>query len=288
MVKVAYLPQKLLEHKLLAFLKEDMEFGDITTENMPDREVKAHIIAKESGMICGLKFVEILLESVGLKYNNAKKDGDQVTPENIVLIIEGSSKLILAVERTILNLIMRLSGIATKTKTLVNMAAESKKAIKIASTRKTTPGFRYFEKYAVKIGGGDTHRWSLSDMILIKENHLALYQGTVIPELIAKFRQDSSFSKQIDIEVETIKQLEEALTANPDIIMLDNFLPDQIHQAIKILNKHRSGIHPLIEISGGINEENLEEYLISGIDVISLGALTHSVKPLDFSLKIQK
>lgn len=284
---MTYLPEKIIEEKLITFLKEDMEFGDITTENMPDKEVTANIFAKEAGIVCGLKFLKILLKSVGLNFTEIKKDGDQINPGDIVLIIEGRSQLILTVERTILNLIMRLSGIATYTKSLVGLVVNSGKSIKIASTRKTTPGFRYFEKYAVKIGGGDTHRWNLSDMVLIKENHLALHQGIEIPDLIEKIRKDLSFSKKIDIEVETINQLENALTANPDIIMLDNFQPDEIHQAIRIIRERSNTIKPLIEISGGINQENLKEYLISGVDVISLGALTHSVKAIDFSLKIQ-
>jgi nicotinate-nucleotide pyrophosphorylase (carboxylating) len=286
-VNLAYLPEKLLEQKLLDFLKEDIEFGDITTENMPDMKVKAHIITKDSGYICGLEFVKILLESVGLKISNIKNDGDQVTPGTIVLKMEGSNKLILSVERTILNLLIRLSGITTQTRKLMNKISESKSEIRIAATRKTTPGFRYFEKYAVKVGGGDTHRWNLSDMILIKENHLAFYSETSYNSLISKLKENSSFSKKIEIEVESITQFKEALAANPDIIMLDNFPPEQIHQAIKIIKNQGNNINPLIEISGGINEKNFEEFIISGVDIISLGALTHTVTPLDISLELQ-
>ena len=284
---MAYLPKKLLEQKLLDFLKEDIDFGDITTENMPEKNVRAKIIAKESGFICGLEFVQILLESVGLAVSSSKDDGDQIAPGTILLEIEGNSKLILAVERTILNLLIRLSGITTQTRKLVNLIDKSKKTIRIAATRKTTPGFRYFEKYAVKVGGGDTHRWNLSDMILIKENHLALYSETTFNNLITKLRKNSSFSKMIEIEVESLDQFEKALTANPDIIMLDNFNPNQIRQAIQIIKNQERNRYPLIEISGGINENNLEEFLISGVDIISLGALTHTVTPLDISLEIQ-
>ena len=160
-------------------------------------------------------------------------------------------------------------------------------SIKIASTRKTTPGFRYFEKYAVKVGGGDTHRWSLSDQILIKENHIAMFKGELINEVLTKYQKLSSFSKKIDIEVETLEEFQLVLDLHPDIIMLDNFTPDKIQEAISLMNDHISGKKPLIEISGGISPENLEKFLIKGVDIISMGALTHSVRSLDFSLKIQ-
>lgn len=224
---------------------------------------------------------------MGLKSYSEKKDGDIITPKDLILTIEGSSKLILVVERTILNLLMRLSGISSQTKTLVDIVKKSNKPIVIASTRKTTPGFRYFEKYAVKIGGGDPHRWSLSDSILIKENHLVLFNNENIKEIVTKFKLLSSFTKKIDIEVETIEEFEEILESDPDIIMLDDFTPDQIYKSIEILNYHKLSKKPLIEISGGINADNIESYLLSGVDIISIGALTHSVKSIDFSLKIQ-
>jgi len=210
-----------------------------------------------------------------------------IAQKDVILTIEGSSKLILVVERTILNLLMRLSGVATQTKTLVDIVKKSNKPIVIASTRKTTPGLRYFEKYAVKIGGGDPHRWSLSDTILIKENHLVLFQNENIKDVITKFKQVSSFTKKIDIEVETMEEFEEVLESDPDIIMLDDFTPDQINKSIEIMNRRKLIKKPLIEISGGINAANIENYLISGVDILSIGALTHSVKSIDFSLKIQ-
>jgi nicotinate-nucleotide pyrophosphorylase (carboxylating) len=167
------------------------------------------------------------------------------------------------------------------------MISNSKLSIKVASTRKTTPGFRYFEKYAVKTGGGDTHRWSLSDEILIKENHLALFKGELIDEILRKYQQQTSFTRKIDIEVTTLEEFEKVLNIHPDIIMLDNFTPEKIHQAIAWMNDRISGRKPLIEISGGIKPENPEKYRINGVDIISIGALTHTVRSLDFSLKIQ-
>jgi nicotinate-nucleotide pyrophosphorylase (carboxylating) len=284
---LAYLPEKLLEKKLLLFLQEDIDFGDITGELVPEKDVVAKLFAKQHGVLCGLNFAQILLKSLGLKYHSEKKDGDIISPDDLILTIEGSSKLLLVVERTILNLLMRLSGIATQTKTLVDIVKKSNKQIVIASTRKTTPGLRYFEKFAVKAGGGDPHRWSLSDTILIKENHLVLFYNETIREVVKKYKQMASFTKKIDIEVETIQEFEEVLESDPDIIMLDDFTPDQIHKSIEKLNSRKSGKRPLIEISGGITPENLENYLLSGVDIISIGALTHSVKSIDFSLKIQ-
>ena len=284
---LAYIPPKLLESKLLQFLQEDLEFGDITSEITPDNLVYANLVAKEQGLVCGLEFSRILTEAVGLEVELFKTDGEKVNQNEKILTIKGSGKMILMVERTILNIIMRLSGISTQTKRLVDKISNANLSIKIASTRKTTPGFRYFEKYAVKVGGGDTHRWSLSDQILIKENHIAMFKGELINEVLTKYQKLSSFSKKIDIEVETLEEFQLVLDLHPDIIMLDNFTPDKIQEAISLMNDHISGKKPLIEISGGISPENLEKFLIKGVDIISMGALTHSVRSLDFSLKIQ-
>ncbi len=284
---LAYLPEKVLEKKLLLFLQEDINFGDITGEHVPEKDVMANLIAKQHGVLCGLDFAKILLKSLDLNIRFEKKDGDTIAPDDVILTIEGSSKLILVVERTILNLLMRLSGVATQTKSLVDIVKKSNKPIVIASTRKTTPGLRYFEKYAVKIGGGDPHRWSLSDTILIKENHLVLFPNENIKDIVTRFKQASSFTKKIDIEVESMEEFEEVLESDPDIIMLDDFTPDQIKKSIEILNNYKLSKKPLIEISGGINTGNIENYLLTGVDIISIGALTHSVKSIDFSLKIQ-
>ena len=284
---LSYLPEKMLEKMLLLFLQEDIGFGDITGEVVPEKNVTALLFAKQHGILCGLDFARILLKSLDLKCHSDKKDGDIIAPKDLILTVEGNSKLILIVERTILNLLMRLSGITTQTKTLVDIVKKADKPIVIASTRKTTPGLRYFEKYAVKIGGGDPHRWSLSDTILIKENHLVLFPNENIKEVVTKFKQVSSFTKKIDIEVEAMKEFEEVLESDPDIIMLDDFTPDQINESIKILNSKKMSKKPLIEISGGISADNIENYLLPGVDIISIGALTHSVKSIDFSLKIQ-
>ncbi|MFX0181710.1 MAG: carboxylating nicotinate-nucleotide diphosphorylase, partial [Candidatus Hodarchaeota archaeon] len=201
---MAYIPVKLLEQKLLNFLQEDIEYGDITSELIPNVPVQAIVFAKQEGVLCGITFVKILLESLGIKILNSCKDGNTIKPGDIILELEGSSREILVSERTVLNLLMRLSGIATKTQKIVNKVKETKQNIIIASTRKTTPGLRYFDKYAVKIGGGDTHRFSLSDTILIKENHLSLLGKKPIKSILLQSQASSSFTKKTEIEVENL------------------------------------------------------------------------------------
>ncbi len=285
---LAYIPNKLIEQKLLHFLQEDIEYGDITGELVPNIPVLAKIYAKQDCTLCGIKFTQILLNSFNIKSHSFFKDGDNVKNGDTVLKLKGLSRDILVLERTILNLLMRLSGIATYTQKLVKIVKNSNLNIKIASTRKTTPGLRYFEKYAVKVGGGDPHRWSLSDTILIKENHLKLFQKDSIKTILAKSQNNSSFTKKIDIEVENLKELTRALTFLPEIIMLDDFSVEDIKKAIQIIQQKQEGQRPLIEISGGISEKNINDYLISGIDILSIGALTHAAKSIDFTLKIKK
>lgn len=264
-----------------------MEYGDITTELIPEKEVEANIIVKQEGIVCGIEFALVLLNSIGLEAKKLKNDGEAVVKNDILITIRGEGKLILVVERTLLNILMRLSGIATQTRKLVEIANNSKTNIIIASTRKTTPGFRYFEKFAVKIGGGDPHRWSLSDSILIKENHIAMFKGKKIGEILLNYKKKTSFSKKIDIEIENLDEFEEIVKLEPDVIMLDNFQPNQIENALNILKGIKINKLPQIEISGGINEDNIENYLIPGVNIISLGALSHSTSSLDCSLKIQ-
>ncbi|MHA2328713.1 MAG: carboxylating nicotinate-nucleotide diphosphorylase, partial [Candidatus Hodarchaeales archaeon] len=217
---MAYLPPKIIEQKLLQFLNEDVVYGDITSELVPDTLVVAELTSKQKGIVCGVSFAKILLESLGVEVLISSKDGDTIEKGSIILRLKGSSRAILISERVVLNLLMRLSGIATQTMKLVKKTKRVRKNIVIASTRKTTPGFRYFEKYAVKIGGGDPHRWNLSDTILIKENHLKLLDEDPIPQIFNQSGKISSFTKKIDIEVENISELKNALKFSPEIIML--------------------------------------------------------------------
>ncbi|UCE14068.1 MAG: carboxylating nicotinate-nucleotide diphosphorylase [Candidatus Heimdallarchaeota archaeon] len=283
---MSYIPSKLLEQRLVQFLHEDIQYGDVTSELVPNVPVKAKVISKQEGILCGLKFVKILLKSLNVEVSTPFKDGEAIREGDEVLLLHGLSRPILVTERTILNLMMRLSGIATQTRNLVNKVHKSGQKMIIASTRKTTPGFRYFEKYAVKAGGGDPHRWNLSDTVLIKENHLKLLKEDAITTLLNQSKEVTSFSKKVDIEVENIAELKIALKFSPEIIMLDEFSINDIREAIEIVRTKSKQNPPLIEISGGITEQNIEDYFIPGVDIISVGALTHSVQALDFSMKI--
>ena len=283
---MGYLPEKLLEKKLINFIEEDVCYGDITSHLIPNKNVNAHIIAKEDAFVSGIKFCEILCQLFHIQTHSKYIDGSPIIKGDIVLEMKGLSRDILLIERTALNLLMRLSGITTYTQKLVKMVKDSGLNIKIAATRKTTPGLRFFEKYAVEIGGGDSHRMNLSDTVLIKENHLMISQDVDIDNILRIAFEKTSFSKKIEIEVENLKEFQIALAYNPDIIMLDDFSVDMIYEALKNLENIPAESRPLIEVSGGISGENLKKYLMNGIDIISIGSLTHSVRAIDFSLKI--
>jgi nicotinate-nucleotide pyrophosphorylase (carboxylating) len=282
---MSYMPKKLLEKKLLSFLTEDINYGDLTSELVPNIPIHANIISKQEGVVCGLDFAEILLKSLDVEVSSLFSDGDVVRKGDIVLQLRGLSRAILTSERTILNLLMRLSGIATQTQNLVNRIEQVNNRIILAATRKTTPGFRYFEKYAIRIGGGDPHRWNLSDTVLIKENHLRLLGEDAITSILNQSNKMTSFTKKVEIEVENLSELRIALNAQPDIIMLDDFSKEDIQEAIAIIKQTTDQI-PLIEVSGGITDQNIDNYIIPGIDIISMGILTHSAPAIDFSLKI--
>ncbi len=288
-LNMAYIPQKLLEQKLLQYLQEDIDFGDVTCDFILNVPIQAEVIAKQQGFLCGIHFAKILLESLGIEIINSLQDGDPIKEGECVLQIKGKSHEILLSERTVLNLIMHLSGISTHTRRIIDKVRNSKQKITIAATRKTTPGLRYFEKYAVKIVGGDPHRWNLSDMILIKENHLRLFGDKAIQTILQQSKKDSSFTKKVEIEVEDLTELKEALMFSPEIIMLDDFSIEMIKKAVNLVQQTPREKRPLIEISGGVTEDNIDDYLaISGIDIISIGALTHTVTALDLSMRITK
>ena len=283
-----FLPREIIEKKLFEFLKEDLGHGDITSSTLiPENvKVKAEIIAKEPGVIAGIEEAKILLESLGIKAEAKIKDGQKTSDEKTILKLEGNARTILAVERTLLNLISRMSGIATQTNRIVEKVRAAGYRTKIACTRKTAPGLEYFDKKAVRLGGGDTHRLHLDDMILIKDNHVAIIGG--IKEAVKIAKEKASFSKKIEAEVSSVDEAIEAARAGADIIMLDNFSPKQVREAVKKLEEEGIRDKVLVEVSGGINEENVLEFASMGVDIISLGTLTHSVKALDLSLEVKQ
>ncbi|MGB9740688.1 MAG: carboxylating nicotinate-nucleotide diphosphorylase [Candidatus Bathyarchaeia archaeon] len=281
-----FIPRKILEEKLQKILAEDIGQGDITTALIapPEKIVEAHIIVKENGVAAGIEEAKILLESLSLKVETLTADGARVKAGTVLMKIFGNARTILTAERTVLNILSRMSGIATTTRMLVEKIRKTKLQTKIACTRKTAPGLLYFDKKAVLIGGGDTHRLHLDDMILIKDNHIAVVGS--IKRAIAKAKEKASFSKKIEVEVSKIEDALNAAEAGVDIIMLDNFTPKKIREAIELLKKEGFYGKVMLEASGGITTKNFIEFASTGVDVISLGEITASPKTLDISLEV--
>ncbi|MCD6431229.1 carboxylating nicotinate-nucleotide diphosphorylase [Candidatus Bathyarchaeota archaeon] len=283
-----FLPRKILEEKLRSILTEDLGKGDVTTMLLipADSTAEAEVIARESGVIAGVEEAEVLAESLGLKVENLVSDGEEVKTGKVLMKISGKTRTILAAERTILNILSRMSGIATATRKLVNKLKRRKLKTRVACTRKVAPGLLYFDKKAVLIGGGDTHRLCLDDMILIKDNHIAVVGS--VEKAVKTAREKVSFSKKIEVEVTRVEDVLKAAKAGADIIMLDNFHPKQIEKAVKTLKKSGFYGKVLLEASGGITAKNILEFASTGVDVVSLGEITHSVKALNISLEITK
>jgi nicotinate-nucleotide pyrophosphorylase (carboxylating) len=283
-----FMPRKVLEEKLKQLLAEDVGQRDVTTVAIVPSEltVEAVVIAKEAGIVAGIEEIVILAESLGLSVKAEVADGEKIRNRQIIMQVSGNAQTILSAERTMLNLLSRMSGIATATRRLTEKLKKANSTAKIAATRKTAPGLLYFDKKAVFIGGGDPHRLRLDDMILVKDNHIAI-AGSV-ENAVKRAKQNTSFSKKIEVEVTSGTDALKAAEAGADIIMLDNFSPKQIREAVKALKKAGFFGKILLEISGGITAENLLDYASTQVGIISLGELTHSVKALDISLEITK
>jgi nicotinate-nucleotide pyrophosphorylase (carboxylating) len=276
----------LIEEALKKFLNEDIGHGDITTDALVDPAAKAAgtIVCKEQAVVAGLSESIILLKLVGCEGKSNVRDGQQVPAGTIILEVGGSGSGLLKVERVLLNLLSHMSGVATATAELVNIAKKNGGSTRIACTRKTLPGLRYFEKRAVELGGGDTHRLRLDDAVLIKDNHLALAGS--ITESIRKAKTKVSFTKKIEVEATSPDQAVEAGMAGADIVLLDNMTPQQVKKSVSLLETKNLRDHLLVEVSGGITRENLPGYVKTGVDVISVGSITHSAKAIDMSLEL--
>jgi nicotinate-nucleotide pyrophosphorylase (carboxylating) len=268
---------------LLQFVKEDAPSGDVTSATIiPDISCNAVIRAEQEGIIAGLEEASTLFSHFGVSVTHIAKDGDAVCQNDSLLLLNGDAKKILLVERTALNIIGRMSGIATQTRKISDIVSAINPDCRVAATRKTSPGFRILDKKAVKIGGGDPHRMNLSDGILIKDNHLAL----VPPGIAIQAAKMGTSYKKIEIEVETPENALFAAKAGADIIMLDNMSPGQINRTISVLKSEGLRERVIIELSGGIDESSLPRYAALNVDVISLGALTHSVRNFSVNLEI--
>ena len=268
------------------WIEEDIGFGDITSEALipEDAIATGKIIAKEAVIVAGLQIAEEIFKTKGLMVAVLKEDGSEVYSGGTIMEIMGKAKDILSLERTALNILMRMSGIASQTNELVKKATNFNPDIKIAGTRKTAPGLAKFDNLAISIGGGDPHRFCLYDMVLIKDNHIKVVGS--VAEAIKQTKEKVSFTKKIEIEVENSKDAAIASKNGADIIMLDNMNPEEIQKTIEILNDFKLRENILIEVSGGITPENIGEFLETDIDIISLGFLTHSAKSLDLSLDL--
>ena len=267
---------------LLGFLEEDAPFGDATSEAVIPEDIKARavIIAKQEGIIAGVEEAKVLFEHFGVDVDVKKRDGEEVKRGDVILKLEGDARAILLVERTALNIMGRMSGIATEVKKLVERVKAVNPKVKIAGTRKTL--LKPIDKRAILIGGGEPHRFSLSDAILIKDNHLALVP---LEEAIKRAKAFSVY-KVVEVEVESLGDAVKAAKAGADVVMLDNMKPEEIEDTLDALKREGLRDRVKIEVSGGITPENIEEYAKLDIDVISLGYLTHSVRNFDVSLEI--
>jgi len=282
-----FIPKQTLADKINKILQEDIGQGDITTALIPpDIIVGAEVIAKEDGIIAGIEESTAFLQSLEFQVKPLVSDGESIKKKAVILRVAGNARTLLSIERTLLNLISRMSGIATKTHYLIEKTRNAGYKTRIACTRKVAPGFLYFDKKAIMLGGGDTHRLHLDDMVLIKDNHLAIIGD--IGRTVKKAREIVSFSKKIEIEVSSADHALEAAKAGADIIMLDNFSPHKIREATNLLRKKRLRDKVLIEASGGINEQNILDYAATEVDIVSLGEITDSVKALDISLEVTK
>lgn len=272
----------LAEPVVRAALREDLgRGGDLTTDAIvaSDRAATARIVARRGGVVAGLPaaFLTFRFLDDAIECSARADEGARITAGAVVAEISGRARPILTGERTALNLLARLSGIATATRSLVDLVASTH--AKIADTRKTTPGLRALERYAVACGGGANHRFGLDDAVLIKDNHLAL-AGSV-RAAIAAARAGVGHMVKIEVEVDDLDQLREALSQRIDAVLLDNMTPAQLAEAVRIVDGR-----VVTEASGGVNERNVAQIAATGVDVISVGALTHSAPALDFSLEV--
>ena len=262
-------------------LQEDIGPGDITTDNLvaPDIRGVGTIVAKQDLVIAGLQVAENVFKALEpqIDFEALYADGDRIVAGSTVASINGRLGALLKGERTALNFLQRLSGIATQARAFVREVAGT--SVKLVDTRKTTPGWRVLEKYAVRMGGAHNHRMGLYDGVLVKDNHIAVSGG--IAKAVKKVRQAISHLVKVEVEAATLEAVQEALAAGVDVIMLDNMNLDQIRQAVRMIGKKA-----LVEVSGNVTRERLKELAQTGVDLISIGALTHSAMAVDLSMRI--
>ncbi|HWQ35992.1 MAG TPA: carboxylating nicotinate-nucleotide diphosphorylase [Blastocatellia bacterium] len=269
-------------------LAEDIGRGDITSRSTvrPGQRARGSFLAKQDFVLAGLEVADAVFAAFDyqMQIEANVADGEELTAGKMFGRVTGDAQMLLAAERVALNFLQRLSGVATITRRYADAVAGTK--AKIVDTRKTTPGLRLLEKYAVTVGGGHNHRLGLDDGVLIKDNHIALAGG--VTEAVRRAREAAGHLHKVEVEVANFEQLKEALAARADIIMLDNMTPEMVREAVQIVNQHEPHERrTLLEASGGITLENVRAYAEAGADLISIGALTHSAPAVDISLKIK-
>lgn len=273
--------------KIREFLREDIGHGDITSSSLieVDQRAKARLFYREAGVAAGLEEAAMVFEILGCDVVSHACDGESVNPGDTLMEIEGPARAILSGERTALNIVGRMAGIATAVAEAQRIASEASPSVRVAATRKTLPGLRELDKKAVSLGGGDTHRLRLDDCVLIKDNHLELVPS--ITDAVRRAKEHVSFTKKIEVEVRTLAEAAEAAEAGADIVMFDNMSPGEIRICLGALKGR--GLHEgrLFEASGGITHENLADYAGSGVDIVSMGSLTHSVRSLNVKIEIE-
>lgn len=265
-------------------LKEDCGFGDVTSNALipEDKIFEARLKSKDDGILAGINIIKKLFLDYGIEIISSMNDGDEIQKGDLLLELKGNARTILLLERTALNLLMRMSGVATATNRVVTKVKSVNPKVRVAGTRKTSPALQQFDKIAISIGGGDTHRFALDDMVLIKDNHIAVVGS--VKEALEIAKSKVSFSKKIEIEVENVSDAIIACENGADIVMLDNMTPSGVDSTLNSLIDEGLRSNVLIEISGGIDEDNILDYARSDVDIISLGSLTHSTPSLNFSL----
>ncbi|MDE5738273.1 MAG: carboxylating nicotinate-nucleotide diphosphorylase [Oscillospiraceae bacterium] len=275
--------QSYIDNIIHTALEEDIHYVDVTTDYLlPDGHTSsAYYVAKAEGVICGLDFAKRVFELVGgsVDFQANVKDGDKVKKGDMIAVMSGDSKSLLKGERTALNILQHLSGIATATNHCVELVKGTK--AQITDTRKTLPCLRRLQKYAVMVGGGKNHRYNLSEGAMLKDNHIDVYGG--ITPAVTALREKIGHMTKIEVEVRNLEELQEALAVGCEIIMLDNMSCEDMAKAVAITDGKA-----LLEASGNVTEENIAEIAQTGVDIISLGALTHSVQCFDISMKFDK
>lgn len=272
----------MLIREIESFIEEDLGYDDVSCTIVPDRPAEAIIFTKEDCIVAGIKEAGAIFSYLGVQAETTLKAGDSLREGDIIFTLKGGAVSILRAERLTLNFLGHLSGIASLTRTCVEMVRKHSESTRVACTRKTTPGIRKFEKLAVVAGGGDSHRFNLSDSVMIKDNHIKLMGIEAALEAAKK----SSFTRKVEVEVEASGDAILAAKLGADIIMLDNMQPEEVKEILGILKENGLRDSVIIEVSGGITQANLEAYAKTGVDVISMGSLIHKSRWIDMSLEI--